>query len=139
MRAMKKKVGIEREKKENETSGDDARGGRDREREEGQVEKGSECLKSIEAGGWLRERKIVKSRGWPGILDEGISTEIWILDSMDRRLSRRGGIWTAHRRQGGSRRDAETEEWRIEGAVESFSERIKARARSISAPRVTKE
>lgn len=72
---MKKKVGIEREKKENETSGDDARGGRDREREEGQVEKGSECLKSIEAGGWLRERKIVKSRGWPGILDEGISTE----------------------------------------------------------------
>lgn len=27
----------------------------------------------------------------------------------------------------------------IEGAVESFSERIKARARSISAPRVTKE
>lgn len=35
--------------------------------------------------------------------------------------------------------DAETEEWRIEGAVESFSERIKARARSISAPRVTKE
>lgn len=30
---MKKKVGIEREKKENETSGDDARGGRDRERE----------------------------------------------------------------------------------------------------------
>lgn len=30
------------------------------------------------------------------------------------------------RRQGGSRRAAETEEW-IEGAVESFSERIKAR------------
>jgi len=56
---------------------------------------------------------------------------------MDRRLSRKGGIWT--HRQGGSRRDAETEEWRIEGAVESFSERIKARARSISAPRVTKE
>jgi len=30
---MKKKVGIEREKKENETSRDDARGGRERERE----------------------------------------------------------------------------------------------------------
>jgi len=99
-------------------------------------EKGGEYLKSIEARGWLRERKIVKSWGWPGILDEGISTEIWILDSMDRRLSRRGGIWT-HCRQGGSRKDAE--EWRIEGAVESFSERIKARARSISAPRITKE
>lgn len=73
-----------------------------------------------------------KDREEPGVaagrvLDEGISTEIWILDPMDRRLPRRGGIWM-HRRAGraGRKRAAETEEW-IEGAVESFSERIKAR------------
>lgn len=149
MSAMKKKAGIEREKKEKETSGDGAQGAdeteRKRERERGRRRrrrrrkgwKSQRVLEEYSSRGWSRKRKIVKSRGWPGVLDEGIFTEIWILGSMDRRLSRRGGIWT-HRRQGGSRRNAETEEW-IEGAVESFSERIKARARSISAPRVTKE
>lgn len=127
---MKKKAGIEREKKESETSGDDVRGGREKEGEERKSErKRQRVLEEYRSRGWSRKRKIVKSRGWPGVLDEGISTEIWILDSMDRRLSRKGGIWT-HRRQGGSRRDAETEEW-IEGAVESFSERIKARDRLV--------
>lgn len=45
-----------------------------------------------------------KGREEPGmvrrVLDEGISTEIWILDSMDRRPSRRGGIWTRRRQSG---------------------------------------
>lgn len=52
---MKKKAGMEREKKESETNGDDVRGGRDG--KEGEEErrgrakgKGNECLKSIEAG-----------------------------------------------------------------------------------------
>lgn len=64
---MKKKAGIEREKEENETSGDVARGAdetekeRKEEGEEGRKGKGNECLKSIEAGGWSRKRKIVKS------------------------------------------------------------------------------
>lgn len=133
---MKKKAGMEREKKESEMNGDDVRGGRDR--KEGEERRGKErkgegkrqrVLEEYRSRGWSRKRKIVKSQGWLGVLDEGISTEIWILDSMDRRLSRKGGIWT-RRRQGGSKRDAETEEW-IEGAVESFNERIKARDRLV--------
>lgn len=79
MSAMKKKR-IEREKKENETSGDDVRGGRDRE-EEGEGRKSERkrqrVLEEYRSKGWSRKRKIVKSRGWPGVLDEGISTEIW--------------------------------------------------------------
>lgn len=111
-----------------------------KEREEGRNKgerKRQGVLEEYRSRGMVERMKDREESGWQGILDEGISTEIWILNSMDRRLSRKGGIWT--HRQGGSRRDAETEEWRIEGAVESFSERIKARARSISAPRVTKE
>lgn len=139
---MKKKAGMEREKKESETNGDDVRGGRDRkegeEERRGEKRKGEErkgegkrqrVFEEYRSRGWSRKRKIVKSQGWLGVLDEGISTEIWILDSMGHRLSRKEGIWTRCR-QGGSRRDAETEEW-IEGAVESLNERIKARDRLV--------
>lgn len=75
-------------------------------------------------------------------MDEGISTEIWILDSIDH-LARaeygcavdsveKGG-WGRPRREKG-KREAE----RTGGAVESFSERIKARERDRLVRRVTK-
>lgn len=79
-------------------------------------------------------------------MDEGISTEIWILDSIDRRPSK-GGIWTRRRQTvwrrvaGGGRREGRANEGKAErtrGAVESFSERIKARERDRLVRRVTK-
>lgn len=67
MRAMKKKAGIEREKKESETSGDDVRGGREKEGEERKSErKRQRVLEEYRSRGWSRKRKIVKSRGVAG-------------------------------------------------------------------------
>jgi len=57
----------------------------------------------------------------------GISMEI--LDSMDRRLEERDGIWTRRR---------PSEPCQGTGEGRKFP-RLKARARSISAPRLTKE
>lgn len=79
-------------------------------------------------------------------MDEGISTEIWILDSIDRRPSK-GGIWTRRRQivwrrvTGGAEGkgvEYEGKAERTRGAVESFSERIKARERDRLVRRVTK-
>lgn len=69
MSAMKKKAGIEREKEESETSGDDVRGGRDREKGgEGRKSerKRQRVLEEYRSGGWSRKRKIVKRPGVAG-------------------------------------------------------------------------
>lgn len=97
--------------------------------------------------GWSRERKVerrgAEGRGRGGVvggLDEGISTEIWILDSIDRRPSSKGGIWTRHRqsvrrRTARGRGGQEGEGGKDRGCGRKFQREDKgARARSISAP-----
>lgn len=56
----KKKLGEKEEGKKKKT-----RAGRTTGRDAGRDGYSSECLKSVEAGRWLKERKVVK-RAWPG-------------------------------------------------------------------------
>lgn len=64
---MKKKAGIEGEKKESETRGDDVRGGREKEGEERKSERKRQRVpEEYRSRGWSRKRKIVKSRGVAG-------------------------------------------------------------------------
>lgn len=131
---MKKKAEIEREKEESETSGDDVRGGRDREKGGRKSErKRQRVLEEYRSGGWSRKRKIVKR---PGVV--GSFRRRYFHGDLDLRLD--GPQTIEERRNMDAPPTGRVEKGRgdrgIEGAVESFSERIKARDRLV--PRVTK-